>query len=90
MFLVTITPKPIQVLVDTLNADLAEEMARRHLDSILRIGTDRIAQMPDNSTPFSNIDKSANALNELFYVDKSDAKTEKSNTPTFGGIFKVI
>lgn len=75
MFRVTIQPRPITVLVDTLNADLAEEMARQYLTR--HLDNDLIAW-------------EGNRLEELFYADKSDAKVEKSNEPSFGAIYKVV
>lgn len=56
MFLVTIQPKPIHVLVDTLNADLAEEMARQYLQNNLCHGNSELfyADMSDAKTEKSN------------------------------------
>jgi len=78
MYLVTIQPKPITVLVDTLNADLAEEMARQHLEKILLVGMHNV--FPHSRHP----------MDDLFYCDKSDAKVEKSNEESFGAIYKVV
>ncbi len=91
MFLVTIQPKPIQVLVDTLNADLAEELARQHLQNIINQGvTNFWLSHPVKYNGLITTVENAKKLTNIFFADKSDAKVERSNAPSFGAIYKVI